>query len=130
MRRIFSNLLFVLATAGLMVGIASIPLESSYRGKARLVQRMRIDEASALFGEPGTPVGSPQRLIIEDGQAFTGSKTADGAEIVDEGYLEKNKIYPLQLQTVTFVAGWVRVLGFGFAVAGFLVGWWVRKRLK
>lgn len=128
--RILSGLFFVVAIAGLLLAIATFPMASSYEGKAKLVQRMRIDDASALFGEAGTPVGSPQKLIIDDPKAFSGSKTPEGAEIVDEGYLEKNKIYPLQLQTVTYVTGLARIAGVVMLVVSGFLGWFLRKRSK
>lgn len=126
--RIFSLFCFIVAIAGALLAIATIPIESSFSSRAKLVQRMRIDDASALFGDEGTPVGSPQKLIIDDAKAFTGKKAEGGAEIVDEGYLEKNKIYPLQLQTVSYVAGLARLGGgTAFLLAG-LIGLWARGR--
>lgn len=128
--RIFSLFCFIVAIAGALLAIATFPTESSFASRAKLVQRMRIDDASALFGDEGTPIGSPQRMIIDDAKAFTGKKTEEGAEIVDEGYREKNKIYPLQLQTVSYLAGLARLGGgAAFAIAG-LVGFWARRRAR
>ena len=118
----------VIAIAGAILAISSFPIENSYKGKAQLVQRMRIDDASALFGESGTPVGSPQELIIEDPRAFTGDKTPEGAAIVNEGYLEKNKIYPLQIKTVSYVAGLARIGGIAMFVLSGGLGLWLRRR--
>lgn len=126
--RIFATFCFFVAIVGVLLAVASVSIESSYAAKAKLVQRMRIDEATSLFGDEGTPIGSPQKLIIDDSKAFNGKKTAEGAEIVDEGYLEKNKIYPLQMQTVAYVSGLVRIAGgVAFLLAG-LVGLWARRR--
>lgn len=128
--RIFSYLCFFVAIVGILLAVATFPAESSFSSRARLVQRMRIDDASSLFGEEGTPIGSPQKLIIDDPKAFNGKKTADGAEIVDEGYLEKNQIYPLQMQTVSYVSGLARIGGVtAFLVAG-LVGLLARRRVR
>ncbi len=104
----------VVLVLSLLVFLGSFPVESSYSGKAQLIQRVRKDAGSDLFGDAGTPVGSPQELIIEDKGAFLPDKSPEGAAMVDEGYLEKNKIYPLQLKTVKYISGMSR-LGSGIA---------------
>lgn len=121
---------WIAAGLGLLAAAISYPVESNYAARAKLVQRVRSDAADALFGGEPTPVGSPQKLIIDDAKAFTGKSTSGGAAMVDEGYLEKHAIYPLQLQTVSYVAGLVRLAGLGLAMAGVLVGALVGRRAR
>lgn len=128
--KLLSILALVAAALGAIVAIGSFPVESSYSGKAQLVQRVRKDAADDLFESSGSPVGSPQLLIIEDPKAFTGEKSPEGAAFVDEGYLEMNKIYPLQMKTVSYVAGLARLGGGAVLVVGLVVGWWSRRRYR
>ena len=111
--------LWIVFVGGIGVLLALIPVEKSYESKASLIQRFQVDEAASLFGEAGTPIGSPQMLIIEDSGAFLEGKTPGGARMVNEGYLTKRKIYPLQLQTVHVVARYTRI---GAGVAALLTG--------
>lgn len=121
---------WIAAGLGLLAAAISYPVESSYASRAKLVQRVRTDAADALFGGEATPVGSPQKLIIDDPKAFTGKKSAGGAALVDEAYLEKNGIYPLQLQTVSYVAGLVRLAGASVGVVGVLAAIVVGRRAR
>lgn len=121
---------WIAAGLGLLAAAISYPVESSYASRAKLVQRVRADAADALFGGEATPVGSPQRLIIDDPKAFTGKTSEGGALEVDEGYLEKNGIYPLQMQTVSYVAGLVRLAGVVLAVVGVLAAVLVGRRAR
>ncbi|MBL8060684.1 MAG: hypothetical protein JNK63_08235 [Chthonomonas sp.] len=105
----------LVVAVGVLIG--SVPIEKSYESKASLVQRIQVDEAASLFGEAGTPIGSPQMLIIEDSGAFLEGKSKEGARLVSEGYLSDKKIYPLQLQTVHVVARYTRI---GAGVAALL----------
>ena len=97
-------------------------VESSFAGKAQLVQRVQvIPEEENIFGDPPTPIGSPQLMIIEDQGAFVEGEGPNGARLVSESYLTEKGIYPLQLQTVNFLAGNAR-LGFGIAFVLCLLG--------
>jgi hypothetical protein len=118
--------LLLLLRAGLFLSalgfLGSFLVESSYAGKAQLVQRVQVIPAEEnIFGDPPTPIGSPQLMIIEDKGAFVEGEGPDGAKLVSEGYLTENKIYPLQLQTVRFFAENAR-LGSGIAFAVCLLG--------
>lgn len=93
---------------------------------AQLVQRVEPSDASALFADvgPGTPIGSPQMLIIRDPNAFLEGQGPEGSRLVNETYLREKEIYPLQLVTIQFfrnitmfVAGLGLVLLWG-------VWWW------
>ncbi len=108
--KLFRIALIVLAVASTTALIASIVIERFYASQAKLVQRVLVDQAAfELFGETGTPIGGPELMIITDSKAFVGKKTAEGAEIVSEQYLRDHKVYPLQLKTVRYVAGLVRI---------------------
>ncbi len=103
---------------------------NTYPGKAKLIQRIEKNEGADLFGETGTPIGSPQQYIIEDPKAFTGKKTTDGAEEVDEKYLRDNKIYPLQLQTVRFIAQQSQLVSGATFILSLIVFFWSKKRIS
>lgn len=113
--RILRFLLILIAAIALVALIGSFVAERSYASQAKLVQRVLVDQAALeLFGETGTPIGEPQLMIISDPKAFIGVKSPDGAELVSEQYLQDNNVYPLQMKTVRYVAGLVRL---GAAVA-------------
>lgn len=106
------------AALGILTLLATIPVLGNYRSKAVNAQRVEFDEAAAsLFGDKDayTEIGSPQKLIIEDQQAFLPGER-NGAKLVSENYLRDKKIYPLQLKTVEYVGGLVR-LGSGATLA-------------
>ncbi|MFQ3669781.1 MAG: hypothetical protein SNJ61_12970, partial [Fimbriimonadaceae bacterium] len=112
---------------GRVPAVATYPIESSYAKRARLVQRVQPNPGADLFGDVGTLIGSPQLMIVDDPRAFTGERTADGAALVDDQYLRDNAIYPLQMQTVSYLAGLGR-LGGGAGCAAFLVAWVLMRR--
>jgi hypothetical protein len=115
----------VVAALGAIALLASFPVEKSYASRAKLVQRVQKDAADDLFGGDPKPVGSPQELIIDDQKAFIGEK--DGVHQVDESYLQKNGIYPLQLKSVEYSAGMAR-LGSGAALIAGLLGLTIVRR--
>jgi hypothetical protein len=105
-------ILAVLAMVGAFV------TEQSFASRAVLAQRVERDETAELFGDAGTPIGSPQRLIIDDEGAFLPGEGEGGARLVSEKYLTEKGIYPLQLKTVSLISG-IAKWGSG---AGLLVG--------
>jgi hypothetical protein len=121
-------LLRVVFGLALVVFLGTWIVEGHYAGKAQLVQRMETSAASDLFDSAGVPIGSPQRLIIEDPRAFTGEKTAEGAAIVSENLLRERGIYPLQMQTVSYVAGLTRIGSGLVGLAAGLALLWRRRR--
>jgi hypothetical protein len=94
--------LLVLAGLAALTFAAVWPVSGMVSQGAVLAQRI-IPQAGDLFGDggPGTPVGSPQVFIIRDPKAFIEGEL-NGAKLLNETYLQENKIYPLQLKTVTF----------------------------
>ena len=89
--------------------ITTFPIEASFVARAQRVQRVLPSEQSELFGETGENIGTPQRVVIDDPKAFMTGDLADGTKRVNETYLQDNRIYPLQLQTVVAVLNYVRI---------------------
>jgi hypothetical protein len=97
--------------------------------RAVLAQRVEPHpkELAELLGEAGTPIGSPQRLIIFDERAFLEGTNPDGSRLVSEQYLTQNNIYPLQFKTVEFMRNAFMI---GSGIAAVLLGllWWRLSR--
>jgi hypothetical protein len=98
---------------------------------SRAVNVQRIDphpaDLAALLGEAGTPIGSPQRLLIFDDKAFVSGTSPDGAKLVSETYLLENNIYPLQWKTLEFIRNIVVLVA---GLTGFLalgLNWFLRR---
>jgi hypothetical protein len=74
--------------------------------ESRAVLAQRVDphspELAAVLDEAGTPIGSPQRLVLFDDRVFLEGKSIDGARLVNEKFLSENNVYPLQWKTVEF----------------------------
>jgi hypothetical protein len=106
-----------------IVFVGSFVVSSLLTRGAVLAQRIEPSVASSLFadGGPGTPIGSPQLVVIRDPVAFLEGTTQDGARFVNEQYLRENNIYPLQVKTVEFFRNVVAlVAGLGAALMGWL----------
>lgn len=122
--------LWILFFISLLLLVVTSVAERSYASRAQLVQRMKVSEEARLFGDVGEPIGSPQMMIIDDPKAFMEETGPGGVRFVDEGYMEENGVYPLQLQTVEFIARSTR-LGLWIAAAlCLLAAWGVGVRLK
>lgn len=110
---------------------ASFVVESSYAGRAKLIQRIKPhDKAMAeLLGEAGEPIGSPQEIIVDDPAAFLPAPEGyEGPAMVNDAYLQEKGIYPLQLKTVRYVAGLARWGFLGAALVALVGLLWLRKR--
>jgi hypothetical protein len=117
-----------LAAAALIGFLLTFVVYSRYASRAQLVQRIEYNETNALLlGEPGPPIGSPQRMIIDDPKAFLEGEGPGGARLVNDVYLRQQGIYPLQLQTVGFIAGLARLALAGLLAVS-LAGWWLTSR--
>ena len=105
----FQRFLGVVAALSLITFATSFLVENSYAGKAQLVQRVEYDPASvSLLGEVGPMIGSPQKMIIDDPKAFVKGNGPRGSLLVNDLYLKSHQIYPLQLQTVSFLSSLIR----------------------
>lgn len=122
------KLFLVLAILSLIGFIATFPVQSSYQGKAKLIQRIEKSASADMFGDEGTPIGQPTEYIIDDPKAFLGGPDDKGIYKVDEGYLKQNNPHPLQLKSVDFLANIFRI-GFGIAaVLAGLITWRIPKK--
>lgn len=119
--KIFRKVAWAALVLGVLAVIGAWAAESSYAGRARLIQIVEPSEAATLFGDAGNMVGTPQQMIVGDEKAVMPGKGPNGSVLVNSKYLREHGIYPLQLQTVRYVAHWVRILGF-CALVGGLVG--------
>ena len=120
-----------LAVLALLVLLLSFVVGGVLTRDATLVQRVEPNAAGALFGEadsPGTPIGSPQLLIVRDQAAFLPGEGEGGARFVNETYLRESGQYPLQVKTVELIRNLV-ALGSGVAALLFGAVWlWARRR--
>jgi hypothetical protein len=106
-----------LAIVAAVVLVGSFVVSSLLTRNAVLAQRIEVvaPEVAAILGLPadsqGKPIGSPQRLIVNDPKALLG-KDSSGVQLVSETYLQDNKIYPLQVITVEFFRNLVAAVAF------------------
>lgn len=121
----------LLALLALVTLLLSLAVSALLTRDAALVQRVEPSAAASLFGEedgPGTPIGSPQRLIVRDPAAFLPGEGEGGVRFVNETYLRERGVYPLQVKTVELVRNLV-ALGAGLAALVFGGLWlWARGR--
>lgn len=106
--------------------------ESSLVSKAQLIQRMKPHDSAvaALLGEVGTPIGDPQRMIIEDETVFLTGSGTQGQRFVDDDAMKAKEIYPLQEKTVKYVAGLVKIGALASAVGSLVLAWWLGRRRR
>jgi hypothetical protein len=112
--RRFNTLFLVFTVIALLAVMIAVVVAASLTSRAVLVQRLEPSNSaiSSLFGDGadgannasggGTPIGSPQLLIIDDQAAFLPGTAAGGARLVSDTYLREKSIYPLQAKTVVF----------------------------
>ncbi|GIK32523.1 MAG: hypothetical protein HND43_02775 [Armatimonadetes bacterium] len=124
-----SMMLAAMSVLGLIVAAL---YQSNLESKAALTQRIKpYDSATAeLLGEVGTPIGDPQLMIITDPKAFLSGKGEQGQRFVNDEYLKSNGIYPLQVKTVAFVGGIVKLGLLGMAAVMSLAAWFFGRRAK
>jgi hypothetical protein len=119
----FKTLFQILTILAVVVFIGSFVVSSVLTQGAVLAQRIEPSAASSLFadGGSGTPIGSPQVVVIRDEAAFLEGSAEGGARLVNEQYLRENSIYPLQVKTVEFFRNIVAlVAGLGAVLMGWL----------
>jgi hypothetical protein len=136
MQKLPAILLGLIITAILAV-ISSFFVALFVSRDAQLIQLVQPDElgATSLFadssGVPGTPIGSPQTMIISDPKAFMDGTGANGEKYVNDAYLKANNIYPLQVKTVNFFRDSVAwVAGIAALLMGAFRWWWLRRTPK
>lgn len=124
-----------LAVLALALLAVTFVVAATYTRSATLVQLVQPAEAGAadLFGSattgPGTPIGSPQVMIIRDQGAFLEGQTDSGVRYVSDTYLRDNGIYPLQLKSVELIRT-VVALSCAAAALLFAVLWWLAGRRR
>ncbi|MBS1704762.1 MAG: hypothetical protein JST40_02730 [Armatimonadetes bacterium] len=96
-----------------LVGLVVVRvIERSYQNRAVFAQRVQLDRtADDLFGDKNSyiEIGGPEYFVVDDQRAFLDGITTRGARKLDDEYLREHKIYPLQMQSVRFVAKWVNI---------------------
>lgn len=120
----------VVAVLALVVLVGALWQESSLRGQAEVVQRMKVHEPAMaeLLGEVGTPIGEPQRMIISDPSVFLEARGDQGQRLVDDTLMQERGVYPLQEKTVGFVAGLVKMGSVAVALLAILASWLLSRR--
>ncbi|MFZ4506290.1 MAG: hypothetical protein ACOYON_01165 [Fimbriimonas sp.] len=114
--KIAQKVVLAMTILAVVVAVATFPVENGYAARSVMAQRILPSANASLFGDVGEKVGSPQRLIIDDQAAFIAGNGEEGVRLVNETYLRAKGIYPLQMQTVSFVAGNTRAVAALFAV--------------
>ena len=122
-----SMMMAALAVLGLF---AAAIYQSNQESQATLIQRVKpYDKDTAeLLGEVGTPIGSPQKMIVSDQKAFLPGKGEQGQRFVSDDYLKAHDIYPMQAKTVGYVGGLVKLGLAGVALVGLLAAWMLSRR--
>jgi hypothetical protein len=133
MQKLPTILLALIVIAVVTVVLSFIIAGFVSRG-AQPVQLVQPDEAglNSLFadssGVPGTPIGSPQTMIIADPKAFMEGTGSSGERYVNDAYLRANNIYPLQVKTVNFFRDSVAwVAGMAALLMTVFRWWWLRR---
>jgi hypothetical protein len=136
MQKLPAILLGLIITA-ILVTISSFFVALFVSRDAQLVQLVQPDEVglNSLFadssGVPGTPIGSPQTMIISDPKAFMDGAGSNGEKYVNDAYLKANNIYPLQVKTVNFFRDSVAwVAGIAAVLMAAFRWWWMRRTAK
>ncbi len=124
---------FWIGTACAVVSITTLfaapNVRQTYASKAVLTQIVQVDPAGeSLFGDGATPIGSPQLMIIDDPKAVVPAKGTSDVCQVDDGYLKKNNIYPLQLKTVDFFVHWANMISVVGLIFGLILSVQFRKK--
>ena len=129
------TILLGLIWIAILVVFSSFAIAAFVARDAQLIQLVQPDEAglNSLFADssaaPGTPIGSPQRMIISDPNAFLEGTGPGGEKYVNDAYLKANKIYPLQVKTVNFFRDAVAwATGIGALLLTAFRWWWMRRR--
>lgn len=130
--KLLRTLGLVMLIMGMVGLLGSTIARQVYTSKAQLIQRATPadPDVATLTGETVNPIGEPQLMIIEDPKAFLPDKGEGGAKLVDDTYLKKNGIYPLQLKTVNFTSQVAMLASLVVAVLGGLTAWAANRKQK
>lgn len=97
---------------------ATFPVEGNYRSKSDMYQLVEPSNEAALFGEIGEKIGSPQMYVVFDQKAVLPSPEGEQTKFLNNTYLKQHGLYPLQMKTVSYLVGIVRIaLGIAFLLA-------------
>ena len=121
-----------LVVASLVAVVATLGTTWFLSSKAVVAQRIKPhDPAIAeLLGEVGTPIGSPQPIVLLDRSAVMDAKGPGGEVLLDDDKLQASGQYPLQKQTVQFVGSLVVYGALAVAAFSLAAGALVRRRLS
>lgn len=116
--------LTAIASFGVMVLALGTMLFLNSRGVT--AQRIKPHDAAfaELTGEVGTPIGSPQKIVILNDSAVLEQRGPEGQVLLDDEKLRATGQYPLQIKTVRFLGGIVSIVSLALAV-----GAWFAHRL-
>ena len=115
---------------GVMTATVGIFSENKAKSQARMYQLVQPSPEAALFGDVGTPIGSPQEYVITDEKAVIENPENPDLPYLDDTYLKENGIYPTQLKTVKFVTGLMKLGGAASLVIGLAIMLFARSRMK
>lgn len=108
------RLIALLSVIGLIAGWA---IEQDMKSKSGQYQLVKTSAEGALFGDAYEKIGTPQTFVVLDPSTVLAAND-QGVKQLSEDKLKERNLPPLQLKTVSFVAGLSR-LGFG---AGLVIG--------
>lgn len=104
----------LLSVVGLIAGWL---IEADMKSKSGVYQLVKASAEGALFGDAYEKIGTPQTFVVLDQSAVLPADE-ENPQRLNEDVLKAKGIPPLQMKTVSFVAGLTRI---GFA-AGLILG--------
>jgi hypothetical protein len=130
------KVLHVLMLLAVLVALSSVGIAAYITRDAQLIQRIQTDPSggASLFADPsntpGVKIGSPQMMMVSDPKAFLPQTGSSGERLVDDGYLQKNKIYPLQVKTVVFFRNTIAGIALIVLLLLGITRWWLMRSIK
>ena len=118
-----------IAAAIAVIGlIAGWFIESDLKRKSGTYQLVKTSAEGALFGDAYENIGTPQTFVILDRGTLIEEPNDEGVKMLSEDKLKEKDLPPLQMKTVTFIAGMSR-LGFGaLLIVGLGVSLWLSRK--
>jgi hypothetical protein len=129
--RAVSVVLKWVVVASLAVVAAAIGTMWLLSSKAVMAQRIKPHDPviAELLGEVGTPIGSPQPIVLLDRSAVLDQEGPNGVVLLNDDKLAASRRYPLQRQTVWFVGSLVAEGAGASAFLSFVAYAFVRRRI-